>query len=169
MKFCTKCGAQVDDSVAFCPSCGTAVTGAAPQENAGGNPFTNTADTTAEYDREDINQNRFMAILAYLGPLWFIPFFAKKGSKFAQFHCKQGILVFALYVTYTVLSVLLSLIKVPTYVGYFVTYYSTPWWITVPLSLIGLGITAFAVFGIINAARGLARELPLIGKFRIIK
>ncbi len=46
----------------------------------------NTADTTAEFDHNDISANKGMAILAYLDPLVLIPIFAEKGSKFARFH-----------------------------------------------------------------------------------
>lgn len=36
----------------------------------------NTADTTADYTAEDIEQNKVMALLAYLGLLFLVPLFA---------------------------------------------------------------------------------------------
>ena len=45
----------------------------------------------------------------------------------------------------------------------------TTWWITLPLSIIGLIISIIAIIGLINAANGRAKELPIVNKFKIIK
>ena len=37
------------------------------------------------------------------------------------------------------------------------------------ISLLNIVILVFAIIGIINAAKGEMKELPLVGKFRIIK
>lgn len=42
------------------------------------NAATNTADTTSEFDQNDINQNKIMAILAYFGILVLIPIFTPR-------------------------------------------------------------------------------------------
>ena len=42
------------------------------------NELNNTADATAEYDPNDIQQNKVMAIFAYLSWLVLIPIFAAK-------------------------------------------------------------------------------------------
>ena len=97
MKFCGKCGTKIEDNIKFCPGCGSPAD--APQEqqsqqaqpqqtphpqqnqNSFGETFqnlNNTADTTAEFDQNDINTNKGMAILAYFGPLVLIPIFAAK-------------------------------------------------------------------------------------------
>ena len=49
-----------------------------------------------EFTQEDINQNKVMAIFAYIGPLVFVPMFAAKQSKFAHYHTVQGFTLFVL-------------------------------------------------------------------------
>ena len=94
MAYCGKCGTNVDEGVKFCPSCGNPMEAPASeqqaqqtQQNTAQTDFSakfanlnNTADTTAEFDQADIVSNKAMGILAYLGPLVFIPMFAAKGS-----------------------------------------------------------------------------------------
>ena len=59
----------------------------------------NTVDTTSEYDPQDIEENKFMAILAYFGILVIIPILAAKDSKFARFHSNQGLILCILWHT----------------------------------------------------------------------
>jgi len=121
------------------------------------NEFNNTKDSTSEFDPNDIQQNKVMAILAYLSWLVLIPLFAAKESKFARYHCNQGIMLAIAEIIVWVISGILSIIP---YVG----------WIFIVLnSLISLVCFVFAVTGIINAANGKAKELPFIGKFNILK
>lgn len=75
-------------------------------------------------------------------------------------------------IAYSVLSFLLMLIKVPhtQYVmGIPITYSATPWYISAVVFLLSLPILALAVLGIVNAVRGKAKELPIIGKLNWIK
>ncbi len=67
------------------------------------NAATNTADTTSEFDPNDINQNKIMAILAYFGILVVIPILAAKESKFARFHANQGLVLFIASVAYWIM------------------------------------------------------------------
>ncbi|MBI2415993.1 MAG: hypothetical protein HYV33_05045 [Candidatus Kerfeldbacteria bacterium] len=52
----------------------------------------NQADMT--FDAKDVQDNKVMAALSYLGVLVFIPLLAKKDSKFCQAHAKQGLVTF---------------------------------------------------------------------------
>ncbi len=45
-------------------------------------------------NEQDIEQNKIWALLSYLGILCLIPLLAKRESKFAQFHAKQGLVMF---------------------------------------------------------------------------
>ena len=50
----------------------------------------NTTDSTYEFDQKDIEQNKVMALLSYLGILVLVPLLGAKGSKYARFHTSQG-------------------------------------------------------------------------------
>ncbi len=114
-----------------------------------GDQFKNAADNTAECDQADINSNKVMAILAYLGILVLIPLFAAKDSKFARFHTNQGLLLLLV----AILCGVISRIPVIGFLG----------------SILGFISGIFAIIGIVYAIQGKAKELPLIGKYRILK
>lgn len=121
----------------------------------------NTADTTAEFEQQDIEKNKFMAILAYFGILVLIPIFAAKDSKFARFHANQGLVLCIAAVLYSVAySILCGLIVAISWRLY---------WLVSIVGLLGLIFLVWFVLGIINAAGGRAKELPFIGHFRLLK
>jgi uncharacterized membrane protein len=188
MAFCSKCGTQVADGVNFCPSCGNNVAGTSDTQQAGytqannqannqgnyghqgfgstGPAFMNTADTTAQYNPADIADNKVLAILSYLGLLWLIPFFAGKHSPFTKFHVKQAFLIVCAQVAWSILGSILRLVirtKVDVLWGY--GYYKTPALVTIIVALVHVAIWVFAVVGIVNAAQGKAKEVPIIGKY----
>lgn len=116
-----------------------------------------TPDTTAEYDQQDIEKNKLMAVLAYIGILVLIPIFAAKDSKFARFHANQGLVLMIVEIAISVIIGILSWIPV---VGVIISIIG---------GLVGLCAFVLAIIGIINAVNGKAKELPLIGKIRILK
>lgn len=172
MLLCEKCGTKVDEGTKFCPSCGNSMEVPAPQQqeqNSGDqNDFSakianlnDTADTTADYDADDVSKNKVMAVLAYFGPLCFIPMFAAKDSKFARFHANQGLVLLIACVAYSIVSSILnSIILAISWRLYFITSI---------ISFISIVFAVLAILGIINAANGRAKELPVIGKFKILK
>ena len=114
-----------------------------------GDQFKNAADNTAEYDQADINANKVMAVLAYIGILVLIPLFAAKDSKFARFHTNQGLLLFIV----AIIASAVSRIHGIGFIG----------------AIIGFITFIFAIIGIVYAAQGKAKELPFIGKYKILK
>lgn len=178
MAFCGSCGTKVEDGVKFCPSCGASVGVQEQQKQDTAQTdikkkiaeLNQTADTSSEYDAKDIADNKLMAILAYFGILWLIPYFARKESKYVQYHCKQAFTLFLVGIAYTVLSMVLrAIIKTPHY--YYGVYYGsyTPGWVSTILWLISIPIFILSIIGIINVVNGRAKELPIIGKFKIMK
>lgn len=157
MAFCPKCGAQVEDGTAFCPSCGAPL--AAPQAEAPKTEqaFTdkvaalnNTPDSTAEFDPQDIEKNKVFALLSYLGLLFLVPLLAAKDSKFARFHANQGLVLFLAEIVLSVVNVIPVLGCIVSGIG-------------------SIAVLVLAILGIINAAQGKAKELPVIGKFKLLK
>jgi uncharacterized membrane protein len=191
MAFCTKCGTQVKEGEKFCPTCGAVIgepqqavppqphqpgQGQQPYQQPPQQPFQqvqqtfqnvmNTPDSTQQMDPDDIAQNKIFAILSYFGILLLIPWFAAPQSKFARFHAKQGINLLIVDIAVGVLHAIFSAIFAVRFLG---VYMGTPVWVTVIFSLLWLCVAALAVIGIVNAATGKAKELPVIGKWKIIK
>ena len=178
MAFCGNCGHKYEEGTKFCPGCGAALAAPAQPEAAPPPPpqqpaapandfgaklqsLNNTADSTAQFDAADIQQNKAMAILAYLGPLVLIPIFAAKGSKFARYHSNQGLLLLIACVAWSIVyGILSSIILAISWRLYFITSI---------IGLVSLVFLVLAIIGIINAANGRAKELPVIGKFRLLK
>lgn len=106
-----------------------------------------TPDITAEMDPKDIEDNKVMAVLAYIGPLFLIPLFAAKESKFARFHTNQGLVLFLAGLIGGVASGII--------------------WILAPV--VSIASLVLTILGIVNAVQGKAKELPLIGKFKLLK
>ncbi len=140
------------------------------------NQINNTPDTTAEFDPTDVQSNKAMGVLAYLSWLVLIPLFAAKGSKFARFHTNQGIVLAIAWSAWWIVEVILGIViraifRTTRYV-WGVPYTAVSPVGSILLTVLGLLNIAFAVLailGIINAAQGKAKELPVIGKFRILK
>lgn len=157
MAFCGKCGQQVNDGIKFCPACGAPIA-------AAGDTFSNlnsTTESTAQFDPKDIEQHKGMSILAYFGPLVLIPILAAKDSPFARYHSNQGLLLCIACIIYGIAySILSGVILAISWRLYFVVSI---------IGLIGFVFAVLAVIGIINAVNGRAKELPLIGKYRLLK
>ena len=118
--------------------------------------ITNTPDTTASFDPEDIRQNKAMAILAYISWLVLIPLFLAKSSKFARFHCNQGlILAIVEIICWVVLGILGGL----PLIG---------WIFRLVNGILGIVFLILAILGIVNVVNGRAKELPVIGSFKIL-
>lgn len=121
------------------------------------NELNNTKDCTSEFDPKDIEANKVMAILAYLSWLVLVPIFGAKESKFAKFHVNQGIV---LAIAEIIAWVLFGILRRIPFIG----------WIFLLLeSLLSLVCLVISIIGILNAANGKAKELPIVGKIRLIK
>ena len=131
------------------------------------NKITNTADTTAEFDQSDIQQNKIMAILSYICvcsiPLFLIPLLAAKNSKFARFHTNQGLVLWianiAVSIVMGIISFIIGLLGVELLSGL----------VSLISGLISIFFLVLMILGIVNAATGKAKELPIIGKIKLLK
>lgn len=105
-------------------------------------------------DAEDIEKNRAFGILSYLWILFVIGLIAAPNSKFAKYHANQGMVLFISWIVVWVASFVLAFIP---FLGH----------LTI-LAMWGT-LLVFAILGIVNAAGGQFKPLPLIGHFQLIK
>ena len=129
----------------------------APAGAAGG-PGTFTPDAA------DVEQNKVFGILSYLPPLLFlVPLLAARQSKFAMYHCNQGLVLTLVAIAVSIANMILDvvLVHIP-FLG---------WFLMTVLNLgISVGILVLVVIGIINAVNGACKPLPLIGnRFTLVK
>ncbi len=87
-----------------------------------------------------------IAILSYIGILFLIPLLAAKDSPFAQFHAKQGLVLFIAEIA----TMLIAWIPI---IGWLIGFIAWIIWLV-------LGI-----IGIINVVSGNQKPLPIIGGF----
>lgn len=182
MSVCPKCGVEVAENEKFCSACGAEIQpaesaaepAAAPAEE---NKFSaetlkelnNTKDTTAEFDAADIENNKILSLFAYLGLLFLVPLLACPNSKFARFHTNQGIILFIVNMAASVIVGILT--GIATAIGMAVPALGVIFGLLVGLLGTAVSIVALVlvILGIVNAVQGKAKELPIIGKYRILK
>lgn len=100
-------------------------------------------------DTTDAEHNKLMGILAYCGFLVVIPLAMARSSRFAMFHANQGLLLLLAWIACWLLW------QIPL-IGW--------------LALFGnLFLLLLMVVGIITAARGTMKPLPVIGGITLVK
>ncbi|MDD2421869.1 MAG: hypothetical protein PHC60_09855 [Heliobacteriaceae bacterium] len=102
-----------------------------------------------QFTAEDIDKNNVISAFAYI--IFFLPLVACPDSPFGKFHANQALL---LLTTGIVGSIVIKMIPV---IG----------WILLPF--FSVLIVIVGVICLVNAFNGKARELPIVGKYRIIK
>lgn len=101
-----------------------------------------SADKPKTSREADVENNKGVAAFAYIWILFLIPLLTKKKSEFAQFHAKQGLVLFAL----EVLSMLFM-------------------WVPFLGQLFMLSLIIIAVMGIVKTLNGEWWEAPYIYKW----
>jgi uncharacterized membrane protein len=115
----------------------------------GVNLMVNSNDPAVQPDPSDVQSNKGMAVLAYI--IFFIPLLAAKDSKFAMYHANQGLVLFLAAVASNIVLGMIPIIG----------------WILLPFAY--LAVLVFIIIGIMNAANGRNKPLPLIGGISILK
>jgi uncharacterized membrane protein len=113
------------------------------------------AQEAPKAESSDVEKNKAMAIIGYIIPiLFFIPLLSEESKKspYAKLHANQQ------------LNLLISWIVV-NFVGGLLPFIG--WFLILPIGSIILIV--LMIMGIINAAKGEMKKLPLIGGFEIIK
>ena len=114
------------------------------------------------YVPSEAQMKKGMAILAYFGILFLIPLFAAKNDPFARYHTNQGLVLFIFMVIFNILSNVLTniLIEISPMLTLIVSGV---------FGILTLLLCIFALIGIIRAAKGQMKPLPIIGGIRILK
>ena len=97
-------------------------------------------------DEKDVAENKGMAAIGYLGILFLIPLLAKKDSPYAQFHAKQGMVLFICWI-------IASFVWVIPFLGWVIG------------AIANLGLFILFIMGLINALSGKTTPLPIIGSY----
>lgn len=97
------------------------------------------AAAVPSFDAKDVEENKGMAALSYIGLLFLVPMLAKKDSKFAQAHAKQGMVLF-------IAVVIVSFIA----------------WIPVIGWLLGVAAVVIMIMGVVNTLQGKYWPIPLL-------
>ena len=135
------------------PSPGAAVPPAQPTPGVAGPP----PAAPPLSDAADIEQNKVYAILAYIGLLFLVPLLAAPNSKFARYHTNQGIVLFIAILITMAGSMVLAMIPIIGCVA-----------ALLPIVIGGAAIV-FMILGIVNAASGQYKPLPMIGHYQLLK
>lgn len=125
------------------------------------NDVLDTEDTSAFFSDTDIRKNKAMACLSYWGLLLLVPIFAAKDSPYARYHANQGLLLFLVNIAYGIVSSIINSIVgwIPVVRGI----------VSGILTLGSIAIFVYVIVRTVEASRGKAKDIPIIGKFRLIK
>ena len=176
MAFCKNCGNNLPEGSTFCSQCGTATTDTQAQAQTAQTQDTTKTngglfdmpDSTAEFDQNDIQSNKVMAVLSYISLLVLIPVFAAKDSKFARFHATQGFNVALIEVASWLLQAIIGAILGGLAYGALGLAVTLIGFFSLVFSLINIACGILAIIGIVNAVQGKAKKLPIIGQFDIL-
>ena len=109
-----------------------------------------TQEPVMQADPADVEKNKTMAILAYF--IFFLPLLTDaKDSPFAKFHANQSLVLFLFVVAVNIIGAIIPFLG---------------WFIVLPIG--SIMAIVFWIMGIMNAANGKMKELPMIGGIHIL-
>ncbi|MEF2920529.1 MAG: hypothetical protein U0O22_08720 [Acutalibacteraceae bacterium] len=137
----------------------------------------NTSFCQDRIESKDVQDNRLLCILSYLGIFMLIPFFVRRDSRYVRFHCNQGLVLF-------IFSIILSIAKgiINGIIGSIFAQKATFLWFSFTTTnpfgsflqsivniVFAIPVITLIVVGIYNTIKGRVNELPIIGRIRLIK
>lgn len=125
--------------------------------------FSNVKDDTKKFTKKEIADGKLMAILSYIGILALIPYFAEPDNKFVRYHAIQGM---NLLILEAIIAIALGVVNLA-----FLPFWN--WYLhfilSLPFTLIELFFLAMSIVGIIYVCNEEAKELPIVGKIKMIR
>lgn len=94
----------------------------------------------------DVEDNKLIAAIGYLGILCLVPLLAKKDSAYAQFHGKQGLVLFIVWVVLWFVNIIPILGQLVFMLG-------------------SLALLVLMIMGIVKALNGEMWEIPVVGQY----
>ena len=199
MIYCENCGKQLEENARFCTSCGASYQtnddGNSVSENheecqetttqpeptteeklqqatatidAVAQKLGNTTDHTSDFSKTDIEANKGPALLSYFGLLVLIPIFAAKHSPYARYHANQGLVLFVGMLVWAVIDgAVTALLR--ALLGNALGLWGMYSLCGTALNIVYAGFSILAVIGIINVLNERAKELPIIGKYKLLR
>lgn len=102
---------------------------------------------------------KVISVLDYIGILWILGLFVEKDNADVKFHTNQGLILFILEL---ICGVAAGVFRILPFIGGILS------WLVG--SVLGLACFVLAILGIVNAAQGQRKPLPVIGGlFQFIK
>ena len=178
MPYCSNCRSFIPDGADTCPKCGmkdSRYSSVMPpvqptpgwQRNKSKSSkalaelikkIIKTEDVTYQFSGSDISANSNNAVIAYIGPLVAIPLITSRKSKFAMFHCCQGLINTAFGLLYFIVgSMILKVL--PAIIGLI---------LLIPYIVFGMVFPISLVLGIVHAAKGKAITIPVFGRIDLM-
>lgn len=126
--------------------------------------FFDTTDETETMDEGDIDENLNFAVLSYIPFIFFVPMIVKPRSSYLRYHGTQGLTMFLTFMLLEILNIFLCTIS-NAVLSEPINIIAT---IIVTL-VINMCVLLLIAIGIANAVKGFARELPVIGKYKLLE
>lgn len=98
------------------------------------------------FDPKDIENNKIVAAIGYLFILFLVPLLSAKDSPYAQFHAKQGLVLFVCWVIMWIIGLIPIL-------GWLIWFFGI------------IAITIVSLVGFIKTIQGEAWEIPMVADF----
>jgi len=139
-----------------------------PYQTPPAQPYQQNQPGPATTPASDAEENKGMAIIAYI--LFFVPLIVgtHKTSPFVKYHTNQGLILFIFAVAWLVVLTILQTILAMVFLS---TFLWAIWGVvTMVIGLLYFIPLVFVILGIVNVVGGKTVPLPLIGElFTIIK
>ena len=104
------------------------------------------SEETQQLSSKDVSDNKVISAIGYIGVLCLIPLLLKKDSKFAQFHAKQGLVLF-------IAEIMVSFVNIVPLLGQIVWFFA------------GLVFLVLSVIGLLKAWKGEWWKIPYLHEY----
>ncbi len=125
-------------------------------------------DYTAHFHKYDIRTCRIECACACTGILFFLPLVSAPESRFGRYWANQGLIILfiqlALLLVWFIAGGLLWLLSLIPFVGIVFSILRT----IVGIALIAVAL-CYVIYSMLFAARGRARDIPLLGHMRLLR